>query len=194
MSWDEALALPSEEAALVALRTQQIIAYESGVTRTVDPLGGSWYLEELTDELERRARALLDEVERTGVVAGIRDGTLERAIADAAYREQAAVEGGDHVVVGVNRFAGDAAADPPIGLLAVPDSVRDRQLDRLASVRAARDAGAVDAALEAVGTAAASGENVMPAVLGAVRAYATVGEITDRMVEVFGRHQPSMVT
>jgi methylmalonyl-CoA mutase, N-terminal domain len=194
MSWDEALALPSEEAALLALRTQQIIAYESGVTRTVDPLGGSWFLEELTDELERRAETLLEEVEQTGVIEGIASGSLERAIADAAYGEQAAIESGEHVVVGVNRFAGDEASEQPIGLLSVPESVRERQLERLATVRAERDGAEVERALSTVRSAAASGENVMSPVLDAVRAYATVAEITERMVEVFGRHQPSTVT
>jgi methylmalonyl-CoA mutase, N-terminal domain len=194
MSWDEALALPSEEAALLALRTQQIIAYESGVTRTVDPLGGSWFLEELTDELERRAEALLEEVEQAGVVQGIASGSLERAIADAAYDEQAAIESGERVVVGVNRFVSEEPAEQPIGLLTVPESVRERQLDRLTKVRAERDGAEVERALTTVHMAAAASENVMDAVLDAVRAYATVGEITERMVEVFGRHQPSTVT
>ena len=194
MSWDEALALPSEEAALLALRTQQIIAYESGVTRTVDPLGGSWFVEELTNELERRAEILLDEVEQVGVIEGIANGSLERTIADAAFGEQVAIESGDHTVVGVNRFVNDDAAEQPIGLLTVPDSVRERQLERLVAVRASRDGAEVDRALSAVRAAAASGENVMGAVLAAVRAYATVGEITERMVDVFGRHQPSTVT
>ncbi len=194
MSWDEALALPSEEAALLALRTQQIIAYESGVTRTIDPLGGSWFVEELTDELERRAHALLDEVEQRGVLEGIADGSLERAIADAAYRQQTEVEQGEYVVVGVNRFAASETSQQPMSLLSVPESVRERQLERLAQVRAARDAVEVSAALDGVEAAASSGDNVMEPVVAAVRAYATVGEITERMVRVFGRHRPSTVT
>ncbi len=193
MSWDEALALPSDEAALLALRTQQIIAYESGVTRTVDPLGGSWFLEASTDELENRAERLLAEVERDGVVEGIASGSLERAIGDAAYRQQAAIESGDHVVVGVNRFQSDTVAQE-IQLLAVPESVRERQLARLARLRADRDAAAVERTLADVSGAASRGTNVVPPIVDAVRAYATVGEISQTLADVFGRHRASTVT
>jgi methylmalonyl-CoA mutase, N-terminal domain len=133
-------------------------------------------------------------VEQAGVVQGIASGSLERAIADAAYDEQAAIESGERVVVGVNRFVSEEPAEQPIGLLTVPESVRERQLDRLTKVRAERDGAEVERALTTVHMAAAASENVMDAVLDAVRAYATVGEITERMVEVFGRHQPSTVT
>ncbi len=194
MSFDEALALPSEEAALLALRTQQIIAYESGVTRTVDPLGGSWFLESLTDELERRAAELLDEVEELGVVEGIASGSLERAIADAAYRQQTAIESAESVVVGVNRFQADAGAEQEIQLLAVPESVRERQLERLTATRATRDQAAVEATLAAVRSAAEGTQNTMPAVMEAVRAYATVGEISASLGDVFGYHRASTVT
>jgi len=193
MSWDEALALPSAEAALVALRTQQIVAYESGATRTVDPLGGSYYVESLTDELEQRAAALLEEVERDGVVEGIADGSLELAIAEAAYRQQEQIEQGERVVVGVNRFASDGAEEQDVEVLSVPESVRERQLTRLAEVKAHREAESVRAALERVTGAARSGENTMPSVLAAVRAYATVGEISAALGEVFGYHRPSRV-
>jgi methylmalonyl-CoA mutase N-terminal domain/subunit len=194
MSWDEALALPSEEAALLALRTQQIVGYESGVTRTVDPLGGSWFLESLTDELERRAEALLEKVEEEGVVEGIANGSLERAIGDAAYRQQADIESGEFVVVGVNRFQSDRADEQEVQLLTVPEAVRDRQLERLAKTRAARDGAAVDTALADVRRAAAGTQNAVPAVLEAVRSYATVGEISSALAEVFGRHRASTVT
>jgi methylmalonyl-CoA mutase N-terminal domain/subunit len=193
ISWDEALALPSEEAALLALRTQQIVAYETGVTRTADPLGGSYYLESLTDELERRAEALLDEVEREGVLEGIESGSLELAIAEAAHRQQAEIESGERVVVGVNRFRAERAQEQQIELLSVPDEVQERQLASLVSVRASRDAAEVKSALAIVRAAAASGENVMSAVLGAVRAYATVGEISRALGEVFGYHRASTV-
>jgi methylmalonyl-CoA mutase, N-terminal domain len=194
MSWDEALALPSEEAALLALRTQQIIGYESGVTRTVDPLGGSWFLETLTNELEERAEALLAEVQESGVVEGIVNGSLERAIGDAAFREQAAVESGEHVVVGVNRFRNDDAATQEVQLLTVPESVRERQLERLEHVRRVRDTKAVERSLSSVREAAAAGVNVVPPVVEAVRAYATVGEISAALADVFGRHRPATVT
>jgi methylmalonyl-CoA mutase N-terminal domain/subunit len=193
MSWDEALALPSADAALVALRTQQIVAHESGATRTVDPLGGSYYVESLTDELERRAAALLEEVERDGVVEGIASGELELAIAEAAYRQQAQVESGERVVVGVNRFASDGAEEQDVEVLTVPEAVRERQLARLAEARVRRDDAAVRAALAGVSAAARSGENTMPSVLAAVRAYATVGEISAALGEVFGYHRPSRV-
>jgi methylmalonyl-CoA mutase, N-terminal domain len=194
MSWDEALALPSEEAALVALRTQQIVAYESGVTRTADPLGGSFFLESLTDELERRAEELLADVEEHGVLEAIEDGSLERAISDSAYHQQAAVESGEWVVVGVNRFRTEAADEQPIELLSVPESVRERQLAALEEVRARRDERAVRDALAEVTRVARTDENTMPAIVEAVRAYATVGEITGALGEVFGYHRPSTVT
>jgi methylmalonyl-CoA mutase N-terminal domain/subunit len=194
MSWDEALALPSQEAALLALRTQQIIAYESGVTRTVDPLGGSWFLESLTDELERRASELLEQIEEHGVVEGIADGSLERTIADSAYEQHQAIASGEWVVAGVNRFQSEHAEAQHIELLSVPEAVRDRQIERLAQVRARRDAAAVEAALAQVRRAATGDENTMPAVLAAVRAYATVGEISSALGDVFGYHRPSTVT
>jgi len=194
MSWDEALALPSEEAALLALRTQQIVAYESGITRTIDPMGGSWFLESLTDELERRAAELLAEIEDEGVVAGVSSGSLERAIGDAAYRQQAAIEAGEMVVVGVNRFQDENSVEQPIELLTVAESVRTRQLERLAQVRATRDRSAVAAALAGVRRAAGGTENTVPAILEAVRAYATVGEISSALGDVFGYHRASSVT
>ena len=193
MSYDEALALPSEEAALLALRTQQIIAHESGVVRTIDPLGGSYYLEALTDELERRTEALLEEIERDGVVQGIADGSLELAIAESSYRQQHAIESGERVVVGVNRFQNAGAEAQEVEILQVPEEVRARQLARLAETKAARDGKRVRAALAAVTAAAAAGENVVPSVVEAVRVYATVGEISAALGEIFGSHRASTV-
>ena len=194
MSWDEALALPSEEAALLALRTQQIIAYESGVTRTVDPLGGSYYLESLTDELELRAEQFLHEIELTGVVEGIADGSLERLIADAAYLQQEAIESGERTVVGVNRFVSEDASAQQIEVLSVPEEVGEHQVRRLRAVRAARDDVAVAAALAGIRRVAAGSENTMPVILQAVRAEATVGEISTALGDVFGYHRSSTVT
>jgi methylmalonyl-CoA mutase N-terminal domain/subunit len=190
MSWDEALALPSEDAVKLALRTQQIVAYESGVTRTADPLGGSYYVESLTDDLERRIRELIDAIERDGgVVEGIENGSLEAAIAEAAYRQERQIESGERVVVGVNCFRDEDAEEQGVELLTVSEEVRARQLEQLARVRASRDATAVASALERVREAAASGENTMPAILGAVGAYATVGEISAALGDVFGYHR-----
>jgi methylmalonyl-CoA mutase N-terminal domain/subunit len=192
MSWDEALALPSEEAVRLALRTQQLVAYESGVTRTADPLGGSYYVEWLTDELERRIWDLLERIDRDGgVVRGVEDGTLEAAIAEAAYRQEREIESGERVVVGVNRFRDEQPGEQQVELLSVPDDVRTRQLRNLADVRSSRDASAVESALQAVRSTAAGDENTMPAILGAVRAYATVGEISSALADVFGYHRPS---
>jgi methylmalonyl-CoA mutase N-terminal domain/subunit len=190
MSWDEALGLPSEESVLLALRTQQIIAHESGVARTADPLGGSYHLEALTDELDRRASAMMASIaEHGGVVAGIEDGTLEHAIAESAYEQQRQVEAGERVIVGVNRFARDES-QAEVRPFVVGTDVLERQLDRLRRVRETRDDRAVDKALRRLRDVARGEDNTMPAILEAVRAYATVGEISRALRDVFGRHHP----
>jgi len=195
MAYDEALGLPTEEAALLALRTQQILAEETGVARTADPLGGSWYVEALTDEIEARVLRFMDEVERAGgVVAGITDGSLELLVADAAYAEQRAVEEGRRPVVGVNVHADPSAVPAPMPpVLSVPAESADRQLERLRRVRAERDGTAVAAALERLEATARGDENLMPAIVEAVEAYATIGEICDRLCAVFGRHRPGVL-
>ena len=193
ISWDEALGLPTEEAVTLALRTQQVIAHETGVVRTVDPLGGSYYVEALTDELHRRAASLLAEVEEHGVLRGIADGSIESAIADAAYRQEQAIASGERVVVGVNRFRDERAAAEDVRPFKVGPQTLERQLARLSKVREGRNAAAVRRSLAAVETAAASEENTMPVILEAVRSYATVGEISDALGRVFGRHRPSTV-
>jgi methylmalonyl-CoA mutase, N-terminal domain len=198
MSWDEALGLPSEQSVLLALRTQQIIAHESGVARTADPLGGSYYVEALTDELDRRATAMMASIEEHGgVLAGIADGSLEHAIAESAYEQQRQIESGERVIVGVNRFARDESGEPgspaATGAAAVepfvvgPD-VLERQLARLQRVRAERDGHAVAAALNRLEAVARGSENTMPAIIEAVREYATVGEISRTLADVFGRY------
>ncbi len=193
MSWDEALGLPSEESVLLALRTQQIIAHESGIARTADPLGGSYYLESLTDELDRRITAMIDEIEeKGGVVAGIEDGSLEQAIAESAYEQQRKIEDGERVIVGVNAFT-EEGETAPVETFQVGSDVLDRQLARLAKSRAERDELAVSAALAGVEAAANGSENMMPAIVTAVRAYATTAEISDALVRVFGRHVGSQV-
>jgi methylmalonyl-CoA mutase, N-terminal domain len=193
MSWDEALGLPSEESVLLALRTQQIIAHESGIARTADPLGGSYYVESLTDELDRRISAMIAAIEeRGGVVAGIEDGSLEQAIAESAYEQQRKIEDGERVIVGVNAFQeeGDAV---PVDSFTVGSDVLGRQLARLERARAERDDEAVAAALAGVEAAARGSENMMPAIVAAVRTYATTAEISDTLVGVFGRHVGSQV-
>jgi len=193
ISWDEALGLPTEEAALLALRTQQILAYETGVTRTADPLGGSYYLESLTDELERRAETLLDKIEERGVVAGVTDGSLERMIADGAWAQEQAVASGETAIVGVNLFPEEGAEERDVQPFVVRAEIGARQRELLRAVRASRDEQRVAIALADVEAAARSGENVMPALVEAVRAYATVGEMSRAMANVFGYQKASTV-
>ncbi|MBS1878862.1 MAG: methylmalonyl-CoA mutase, partial [Actinobacteria bacterium] len=193
MSWDEALGLPSEESVLLALRTQQIIAHESGVARTADPLGGSYYLEALTDELDRRITTMIEQIEENGgIVASIEDGSLEQAIAESAYEQQRKIEDGEWAIVGVNAFEEEAAAEP-VETFTVGADVLDRQLARLRKTRAERDEEAVAAALAGVEAAARGSENTMPAIIAAVRTYATTAEISDALERVFGRHVGSRV-
>jgi methylmalonyl-CoA mutase N-terminal domain/subunit len=191
-SFDEALALPSEEAVRVALRTQQIIAEESGAADSVDPLAGSFMVESLTDEVEERTMAYLEELKemgdgsvRDGVLAGIEQGYFHREIQEASYEYQERVEEGEEVVVGVNRYAVEDDTEPD--LLHVEETVQERQLDRLAEVKDERDDEAVEAALAELDEAITDGENVMPVLVDAVKTYATMGEIMD----VFERHHGS---
>ena len=177
---DEALALPTDEAALTALRTQQIIAHESGVAATVDPLAGSYYVESLTGAIERGAQAYLDRVDELGgMLCAIEAGYVQREIAEAAYREQQEVEAGRRVIVGQNRF--QQAAEHPPAILRVDPDVVIRQTARLARVRAERSGARVRAALGALDEAAGGEENLLPRILECVRAYATIGEICDTL-------------
>ena len=194
-SMDEALALPTEKAARIALRTQQVLAFETGVANVADPLGGSWFVEALTDELERRAEevfAHLDELGGgsmlEGVHAALDDGWFQAEIADAAYELERRVDDGRRVVVGVNRFT-EGNDDAQIDTLRITDEQEQAQVKRLQAVRADRDGGAVDAALARLRTDAADpAVNLMPTLLDTVRTYATEGEIIDALASVFGRH------
>ncbi|PSP91491.1 methylmalonyl-CoA mutase [Halobacteriales archaeon QS_4_66_20] len=196
-SYDEALALPSEEAVRVALRTQQIIADESGAADIIDPLGGSFAVEALTDEVEAEAMDYIEEIRemgdgsmRDGVLTGIEDGYFQREIQDAAYEYQERVERGDETVVGVNKYEIDEDTQPD--LLSVDKTVQKRQRDRLAEVREERDDEAVEDALAAVDEAARSGENVMPAIIEAVKMYATMGEIMGVFEDYYGSYQETV--
>jgi methylmalonyl-CoA mutase N-terminal domain/subunit len=188
-SYDEALALPSEDAVRVALRTQQILAEESGVADIVDPMGGSFAIEKLTNEMEAEIMAYIEEIKeigdgsvRDGVLEGIEQGYFHREIQEASYEYQKRVDAGKEVVVGVNQYTIDEEADPDI--LKVDPETRDRQLNRLEEVKQERDDDAVEAALDDLSDAIESDENVMPAIIDAVKAYATMGEI----MEVFEDH------
>ncbi len=187
-SRDEALALPTEEAARLALRTQQILAYEAGVTETPDPLAGSYYVESLTNELEAAAWSYLDEIESMGgTLAAIERGFQQREIQEAAYRVQLAIDTGDQVVVGVNRFTDDEPATPPTQRID-PEGER-RQVERVRTVRAERSAERWAAVMDELERVARADGNLMPPILEAVRAYATVGEISDRLRVTWGEHR-----
>ena len=187
---DEALALPTEESARLALRTQQILAYESGVTETPDPLAGSYFVESLTTQLEAAAQDYLDEIDAMGgTLAAIEGGFQQRQIQESAYRVQAAIERGDLVVVGVNKYRDDAAAAAPPKLQRIDPEGERRQIERVRRVRAERDPAAWEAALRRLEDAAAGEENLLPALIEAVEAYATVGEISDRLRAAWGEHR-----
>ncbi|HEY8477528.1 MAG TPA: methylmalonyl-CoA mutase family protein [Chloroflexota bacterium] len=188
---DEAYAVPTERAARLALRTQQIIAEESGVTNTVDPLGGSYFVEALTNEMERGVYEYLERIDALGgVIPAIEQGYFQREIAESAYRYQREVEDGARRIVGVNSAQGEPEGIPVLRV--DPESER-RHLTRLARVRAERDSVAVGEALAALRRAAEGAENLMPYLLAAVRAYATLGEITDVLRGVFGEHKERVV-
>jgi len=188
---DEALALPTEDAALLALRTQQILAHETGVANTVDPLGGAYAIEWLTDEIERQASAIIARIDALGgTLRAIETGYIQREIQNAAYDYQQKVERGERVVVGVNRFR--AAEQMPIPMLRIDPGIEREQVERLHALRTRRDAARAAAALAAVESRARSGENLMPAILDAVEAYATVGEISDALRRVFGEYQETV--
>jgi methylmalonyl-CoA mutase N-terminal domain/subunit len=188
-AYDEALALPTDRAALIALRTQQIIAEETGVVNTVDPLGGSYYLESLTEKMEQEALDYFRKIDAMGgMVAAIEKGFPQREIQDSAYHYQKAVERGDQVIVGVNKYA---MTDEPNGvpILVIDESVRTHQVERLQEIRSRRDSGAVANALEKLKLAAKNNENTMPATIDAVRAYATLGEICSALRDVYGIYE-----
>src|SRR6266576_1818692 len=191
-SYDEALALPTEQAARIALRTQQIIGYESGAPQTIDPLAGSYYVESLTNEIEKRAAEYLGKIEvMGGMLKAIERGYVQLEIQNAAYEYQRAVDHGEAVVVGVNRFAQDE--EKPIPLQRIDEALEAKQVERLRALQARRDAEAWKAALGGVEEAALSGANLMPRILAAVGAHATVGEISDAMRTVFGEYREAVV-
>lgn len=188
-AYDEALALPTDRAALIALRTQQIIADETGVVHTVDPLGGSYYLESLTDKMESEALEYFRKIDAMGgMVSAIERGFPQREIHDSAYQYQKAVERGEQVIVGVNKYTMD---DEPTGIpiLVINESVRQQQIDRLERTRAQRDDVSVTRSLDQLRLAAKQGDNTMPATLEAVRNYASLGEICSALRDVYGIYE-----
>jgi len=193
-SLDEALALPTEEAATLALRTQQIIAYESGVPEIVDPLGGSYFVEELTSRLEDGARTYFDQIDRLGgMVAAIEAGFPQREIAESAYRFQQSVERRERLIVGVNDATAGNEIDVATPTLYIDEGAGERQLEKLERLKRTRNTLAVERALDAIQDAAKSGRNTMPPILDAVRAYATVGEMCDALRHVWGEYEETAV-
>ncbi|MFB3854225.1 MAG: methylmalonyl-CoA mutase [Vicinamibacterales bacterium] len=191
-SLDEALALPTSEAVTLALRTQQIIAHESGVANVVDPLGGSYFLERLTSDMEREASDCFDQIdEMGGMVEAIERGFPQRQIAESAYRFQQAVERGEKIVVGVNEYV--APEEEPVPTLYIDETIGARQAERLETLRRTRDNDAVRRSLDDLRRAARGRDNVMPPLLDAVRAYATVGEMCDALRDVWGEYQEEPV-
>ncbi len=191
-SRDEALGLPTEDAVRIALRTQQILAHESGVADVVDPLGGAYAIEALTTRIEQEAQAYLDKIDRMGgMLRAIEVGFVQREIQEAAYQAQRALEEKRQVVVGVNEFVSEGAARVPV--FVVDERLGIEQCERLRAVRARRDGARIEAALRELTTAAAGTGNLLPCILDAVRAYATVGEICDTLRDVFGVHQETVV-
>jgi methylmalonyl-CoA mutase N-terminal domain/subunit len=183
---DETLALPTEHAVRIALRTQQILAFETGVANTIDPLAGSYYIEHLTDELERQAEEIFTEIDELGgVVAGVESGYFQARIANSACRFQEEVEAGSRLIVGVNSF--EEEDEPPIEIMRIGESAGEAQRDGLANLRRDRDTEAVEGALAELKAAAERDENLMPPMLDAVRAYATLGEIRVALEKVYGR-------
>jgi methylmalonyl-CoA mutase N-terminal domain/subunit len=190
--FDEALGLPTEEAARVALRTQQIVGYETGVANTIDPLAGSYYIESLTSEIERRAQLYLDKIESLGgTLRSIEQGYIQQEIQNAAYDFQQGVDRLENVVVGVNRFQGEGDRSVPV--LRIDEALEGRQVERLRALRARRDKTKCESAIRAVEDAARGDQNLMPHIIHAVESYCTVGEISDTLRKVFGEYQETVV-
>jgi methylmalonyl-CoA mutase N-terminal domain/subunit len=191
-SFDEALSLPTESAARIAVRTQQIVAYESGVPNTVDPLAGSYFMESLTNQLERDANAYLEKIDALGgMLRAIERGFVQQEIQNAAYDYQQKVDRAEQVVVGVNRF--EVEQETPVPIQRIDEDLERKQVERVRALRARRDPGPWQAALKLVEDAARSGENLLPPIVTAVDAYATVGEISDTLRKVFGEYKETVV-
>jgi methylmalonyl-CoA mutase N-terminal domain/subunit len=185
---DEALALPTEESATIALRTQQILLHETGVALTADPTGGAYAIEALTAQIEADARRIIDGLDaQGGVLTAIERGTVQREIQESAYRTQRAIDAGEQVVVGVNRFADETSAG--IDVFRIDPGIERAQVERLRALRASRSDGDTRQALDAVETAARSGDNLVPPIIAAVERLATLGEVADRLRGVFGEHR-----
>jgi methylmalonyl-CoA mutase N-terminal domain/subunit len=185
------LALPTEDAARLALRTQQILAHESGVANTVDPVGGSYAIEHLTNEIEAGARACIERIDALGgMLRAIETGYVQREIQKAAYDYQQSIERNERIIVGVNRYRTEH--DEPIPILRIDPAIEQEQIERVRALRARRDKPGATKAVAEIESRASSGENLMPAILAAVEAFVTLGEISDALRRVFGEHQETL--
>jgi methylmalonyl-CoA mutase N-terminal domain/subunit len=194
-SMDETLALPTEKAVKIALRTQQVLAHETGVADVTDPLGGSWYIEDLTDRLEEEAEDYFRRIEKLGgVVKAIERGFFQEEIGRASYRFQKSLDDKSYIQVGVNEYMEEEKHERGVEILRITQATEEEQVHRVKALRARRDSAAVDRALERVRSAATTGENLMPAFIEAVRAYATLGEIVRVCKQVYGEYlEPAVV-
>ena len=191
-SFDEALSLPTEQAARIALRRQQVVAYETGVPNTVDPLAGSYFVESLTEEIEKNAKAYLAKIDAVGgMLKAIERGFVQQEIQNAAYEYQRAVDAGEAIVVGVNRF--EQEQDKPVPIQRINEKLERQQIERVRALRAERNESSWKQAITAIQDSARSGDNLMPRILAAVEANATVGEIADAMRQVFGEYRETVV-
>jgi methylmalonyl-CoA mutase N-terminal domain/subunit len=191
--FDEAYAIPTDEAIRTSLRIQQIIAHEIGIPDVVDPLGGSYYVESLTDFFEKEIAAEMERIDSLGgILRCVEDGTIQKQLADQAYQVQKKLESGEMIKVGVNRFEIDEE-DRELEVFEVDPETRSRQIDRFNRIKEERDNQKVGLSLEALKRAAAEKENLMPSILDAVRAYATVGEIVGQLKEIYGEASPVTV-
>ncbi len=191
-SRDEALALPTEKSVQIALRTQQIIAYESGVINTVDPLAGSYYVESLTDKIEKEAVAYIEKIEEMGgMVEAIEQGYVQKEIQDSAYRYQKDIEEGKRIIVGLNKF--QVEEEPPKDLLKVDPGIRETQIEKIKKVKSFRNETKVQQTLKKIEEVAKTDENLMPYIIDAVKEYATLGEITNTLRKVFGEYEPQNI-
>jgi len=193
-AWDEPFAIPTEDTATLALRTQQVLAYETGVARVADPLGGSYYVEALTDEMEAKVVEIMDDLERRGgMVKAVEDGDLHRLISEEAYRVHEAVNSGERTIVGVNKFQTDEEP-PEVEGYELDEKGRIRQLERLVEVKRSRSAAEVQSTLAALGAAAArDDDNLMPRLVDCAKAYCTVGEMVAVLKDEWGEYVPATV-
>jgi methylmalonyl-CoA mutase N-terminal domain/subunit len=194
LSYDEAYTIPTEESALISLRTQQILGYETGIAKVADPLGGSYFLENLTNRMEKGIEALIDEIDKQGgILACIESGKIQTDISKNAYEIEKKKQSGEIVVVGVNKFVDEKKQDEEVVLQTIDPSMAKKQFEKLSRIKANRDNERVSQALTSLKEAAGGTDNLMPYVQDAVRSYATIGEICDAMRTVFGEYKESVV-